>query len=145
MRNRFLSLALALSALSLTAVCGAATTPEGTLKEFLKAMQKKDRKSIQKLVDWELMGEKMNAGKSTPEEREKLMRYMKVIYTESFALGKRADGFKVSPVAVKGDEAKGAIIQQDKATKKWVPTTQFLLKKKGKDWFIYSISGVKKA
>jgi hypothetical protein len=138
------SLALMAIALSSAGAGRAATTPEGTLKQFMTAMLKKDRKSIQTLIDWQRMGKTMNMGGSTPEQRERMMRYMKTIYTEGFALGAKAKEFRLGPVSSKGAEAKGVFLKQDTASKKWVPTTQFQLHKKGKEWQIYSITGVKR-
>ena len=71
------------------------------------------------------------------------MEKIKIIYVESFALGKRADGFKVSPVTTKGSEAKGSLMQLNPTTKKWQPTTEFMLHKSGRNWLIYGIAGAK--
>lgn len=141
-------LALAALSLSLTAVSFAATTPEGTLKDFLKAAQKKDRKVLRSSVDWDAMAEKMGVGKEKDAERRKLMvDQVRIIFVESFALGKDADGYKVGDVAVdKKDknEAKGAFLKQDPETKKYVPATIFSLHKKGKNWLIYNITSATK-
>lgn len=145
MKKSFLSMALIGMSLSVTAVCSAGTTPDATLKEFMAAMKKKDRKSIQSLVDWDGMAGTMNMGNATPEQKARMMRMMKTVYTEGFALGKKADEFKISPVTTKGTRATASLMKNDKATKKWVPTTNLLLHKKGKEWQIYGISGAKKS
>ncbi|MBW3624890.1 MAG: hypothetical protein KY468_15925 [Armatimonadetes bacterium] len=143
MKALSLSLPVAALFLSVSAYSQAATTPEGTLKEFLAAMKKKDRAAITKSIDWDAMKKSLKLNQGTPEQQDDLMKKVRIIYVESFALGDRAKNFKISPVTVKGNEAKGTFMQMNAATKKWVPTTQFSLRKNGKNWLISSISGAK--
>jgi hypothetical protein len=139
-----LSLALATVALSAVSLCGAATTPEGTLKDFLTAAQKKDRKVLRSSVDWDSLGKTMGVDKEKDPEKRRLMgEQLRIIFVESFAMGKQAEGFQISKVTKKGDEAKATFNRMDAATKKFVPTTEFSLHKKGKDWLIYSITQAK--
>jgi hypothetical protein len=139
-----LSLALATVALFAVPVCSAATTPEGTLKEFLTAAQKKDRKVLRASVDWDGLGKTMGVDKEKdPEKRRLMTEQLRIIFVESFAMGKQADGFQIGKVTKKGDEAKGTFNRLDPATKKWTPRTEFSLHKKGKDWMIYSITQAK--
>jgi hypothetical protein len=140
-----LSLALASIALSTASLSVAATSPEGTLKAFLKAAQKKDRKVLRSSVDWDALGKKMGVDKEKDPEKRRLMgEQLKIIFVESFAMGKQASNFQVGKVTKKGTEAKGNFMRTDPGTKKSVAATEFSLHKKGKDWLIYSITQAKK-
>jgi len=134
-------LALATAALSLSALCSAAGTPEGTLKEFLNASMKKDKKTIRNSIDWDGLVKNMGGDEGDPAKRKAFMERMQIIYVEAFAgMGSQLKGFKVGPVATKGNDAHGAFLRTDPATKKMVPATQFALHKKGKQWLIYNIT-----
>jgi hypothetical protein len=140
-----LTLTLALAALSLSAMTAghAATTPDGTMKDFLTAMQKRDRKTLRNLIDWPGLANTVGMGKNAPDKNVLIGR-LKVIYVESFALGKGADIFKNSPAKVKGAEAVSVLMKQNPPGKQLVPATQFKLHKQGKNWLIYSITAAKK-
>jgi hypothetical protein len=137
--------AFAAFALSASALCSAATTPEGTLKDFLKAAQKKDKPAIKKSIDWDALGKEMGVDKEKDPQRRKLMiERLRIVYVEGFAMGKEADVFSIGNVTTKKDEAKGMLMRTDAETKKKVPATEFSLHKVGKDWLIYNITAAKK-
>jgi hypothetical protein len=143
MSNRISGAALAVIGLSASVLCSASTTPDGTLNDFLKAMQKKDRKALKGSIDWKALGKAMGADKEKPEKRDSFIEMMQTVYVEGFALGKQADNFKVGKVTAKGNTAQGGFMRMDKVTKKWTPATQFTLQKEGKNWMITNIGASK--
>jgi len=142
MKRSTLGLVMATIALSLSVVCSAAGTPEGTLKEFLTAAQKKDRKAVKSAIDWEGLGKSMGADQEKdPAKRKMLMDQIQIVFLEVYAnMGKQANVYQVGKVTTKGTEAKGTFMRMDPNTKKMVPSTEFSLHKKGKDWLIYNIA-----
>src|SRR5439155_15972700 len=110
------------------------------------ASQKKDRKAVKSAIDWEGLGKSMGADKEKdPDKRRRMMETLQTVFTEVFAnMGKQAESFQVGNVTTKGNEAKAAFMHLDPATKKMVPSTEFTLHKKGKDWLIYNITAAAK-
>jgi hypothetical protein len=138
--------ALAAFSLTASAVSFAASTPEGALKDFLKAAQKKDRPALTKSIDWEALGKEMGVDQEKDaHKRQTLLNRLRIVYVEGFAMGKEANAFKIGKVTANKDEAKGTLMRMDPATKKLVPTTDFIMHKKGKNWLIYNITAAKKA
>ncbi len=143
--NQRVTGALALAALCATSLSYAGTTPEATLKDFLAAMKKKDRKALKSAVDWKALGKAMGVDKEpTREKSDQLLETMKVVYVEGFALGKQADNFKIGKVTTKGSTAQGGFMRQDSLTKAWSAATQFTLTKEGKTWMITNIGSAPK-
>src|SRR5947209_16627930 len=120
MMKSIVAIVMASAALSLSAVCGAAATPDATMKQFLTASQKKDKKAVRSAIDWEGLGKSMGADKEKdPDKRRKMMDTLQVVFTEVFAnMGKQADSFQVGNVTTKGNEARAAFMHLDPATKK---------------------------
>jgi hypothetical protein len=142
LKKHSIGLTLAAISLSLSAVCTAATTPEGTLKEFLAAMHKKDKKVLKASIDWDAMGKAMQIDKEKDAERRRMMKdLLQTTFISAFSgMGKQAEGIQLGKVTQKGNEAKGHFMRVDPTTRKMTPSTEFTLAKKGKNWYIVNIT-----
>jgi hypothetical protein len=120
-------------------------SPDATMEQFLQAMRQRDKEKakpkLKAAFDWPALAQANfpDFQKQPEAKRQALITQVQSIFTAVFAMGKDADGMKMSKANIKGSEATVVLLRKDKDGK-MLPTTEFKLHKmKDGTWLIFSV------